>query len=428
MRLFRCLAVYTCLTALIVAATSAQLRGEDWPCWRGPRGDGTSQATAAPQHWNAANNSAQHVKWKVDVPGRGHASPIVFGNKIFTVSCDEDARERLLLCYERNTGKELWRQVVLKSPLEKKHGLNSFASSTPATDGKRVYLAFLEADKSDPQKSTPGMMVVAAYDLDGKQQWLVRPGPFNSVHGFCTCPLLFEDQVIVNGDHDGDSYIAALNRDTGETVWKIPREHHTRSYATPIIREIDGRLQMILAGDKCVASYDPRSGARNWIIDGPTEQYVASMVYDGSLLFMTAGFPEHHLLAIKPNGAGNVTHSAIVWRTTQATSYVPSPIVSGKYLLLTSDEGIGSCFVAATGERLWKERLGRHYSGSPVLIKDLVYFTSDDGVTKIIRPGEKLEIVATNALDENCYSSPAVSDGQLFFRGEKHLICFSDQD
>ncbi len=391
--------------ALLLAPVAA---AENWPQWRGPRGDGTSQETAVPVEWGPEKN----VAWKVAVPGRGHASPIVWDDRIFVASCDEEAQERLLLCFDRSSGKQLWQQVVLRSPLEHKHQLNSFASSTPATDGQRVYVTFLDRHE----------MVVAAYDFTGRQLWLVRPGAFSSTHGYCSCPVLFEDRVIVNGDHDGDAYLVALDSATGKTLWKTDRENKTRSYATPIIRQIDGRTQMILSGSKCVASYDPHDGSRHWIIDGPTEQFVASVVYNGELLFLTAGFPELHMMAIRPDGHGNVTDTHIAWRTKKGASYVPSPIAEGDYFLVVSDGGIASCFEAASGKRQWMERIGTHYSSSLVSAGGLVYFTSDEGHTTVVRPGAKLDIVAENDLGEYSYASPAISHGQIYFRGEQHLI------
>jgi outer membrane protein assembly factor BamB len=315
---------------------------------------------------------------------------------------------------------------VLKSPLEKKHALNSYASSTPATDGELVYVTFLEGTKQGEAKGA--QMAVAAYDYAGNQKWLVRPGPFSSVHGYCSCPVLFEDKVIVNGDHDGDAYLVALDRATGETVWKTPRENKTRSYSTPIIREIDGRTQMILSGSMSVASYDPRTGSRHWIIDGPTEQFVASMVYNGKYLFMTAGFPEHHILAIRPDGRGNVTDTHIAWRTKENTSYVPSPIAVGNYFLIVSDEGIGSCYDAETGRRTWRQRMGPHYSASLVSAGGLAYFLSDEGKMTVVKPGEKYEAIAENELGEACYASPAISRGQIFLRGEKHLYAIGRKE
>ncbi|MEX2187981.1 MAG: PQQ-binding-like beta-propeller repeat protein, partial [Pirellulales bacterium] len=315
------------LFALAVAVLSKSAAAEDWPGWRGPRGDGTSSETNVPVRWTVGDASdtnadsdagkSANIAWKAATIGYGHSSPIVFGDRIFLTACVEAENRRILLCYDRATGKPLWQRDVVDAPLEFKHGLNSFASSTPAADAECVYVTFLEPEDSGQGKSdaTPGQMVVAAFDHDGNPKWLVRPGRFSSRHGYCSCPVLYKDTVILNGDHDGDAYIVALRRADGGTVWKIDRENKTRSYVTPIVREIDGRTQMILSGSKCVASYDPDTGKRHWIIDGPTEQFVASMVYDGKLLFLTAGFPEHHILAIRPDGHGNVTDTHVVWRT-----------------------------------------------------------------------------------------------------------------
>ena len=390
---------------------------EDWPGWRGPRGDGTSLEKDVPVRWSASEN----IVWKSPVPGYGHSSPVVSGNRIFVTTCIEKENRRVLICFDRETGKPLWQRDVVKATLEKKHVLNSFASSTPATDGEKVFVTFLEAEPPGAPDVSPGRMVVAAYDFEGNQKWLVRPGRFSSRHGYCSSPVLYKDKVIVNGDHDGDAYLVALARDDGRTLWKIDRENKVRSYVTPIIREIDGRMQMILTGSKCVASYDPHDGRRHWIIDGPTEQFVASMVFNGELLFLTAGYPEHHMLAIRPDGRGNVTDSHVVWRTTKACSYVPSPIAVSKYFLVVSDDGIASCFEAADGTRHWMKRIGSHYSASLVTAGGLVYFTADDGKSTVVRPGVKYEAVAQNELGERVYASPAISDGRILLRGEQHL-------
>jgi len=415
-----------CLTSLCLtlALFASFVQAENWPGWRGPRGDGSSQEKNVPTTWDGT--TGENVAWKVGVPGTGHASPVVWGDRIFLASCLEGESDRLLICVDRRNGKTLWQRSVMKSPLEKKHHLNSYASSTPATDGTLVYVSFLEGSRAGEAQGA--RMAVAAYDFDGNRQWLVHPGPFSSVHGYCSCPVLFEDKVIVNGDHDGDAYLVALDRASGETIWKVPRENKTRSYCTPIIRQIDGRWQMILSGSKCVASYDPHDGSRHWIIDGPTEQFVASMVYNGDLLFLTAGFPDHHILAIKPDGEGNVTDTHIVWRTTKNCSYVPSPIVAGDYFLVVSDEGIGSCYRAATGKRVWYDRLGPHYSASLVTVGGLIYFLSDEGVTTVVKPADKYQEVAKNSLGEECYASPAISQGQIYLRGVKHLYAIGGKE
>jgi outer membrane protein assembly factor BamB len=404
--------VSLCLT-LYLAGLNATTLAENWPGWRGPRGDGSSLELKTPTRWGGADGT--NIAWKVEIPGRGHASPIVWQDRLFLVSCPEDCQQRVLLCLDARSGKTLWQRVVLNAPLAKKHRLNSHASSTPATDGRLVYVAFYDREQ----------MLVAAYDFTGRQAWLVHPGPFHSVHGFCSSPVLFENLVLVNGDHDGDAYLVALDRQSGRTVWKTPRENKTRSYSVPLVREFDGRMQMILSGNKCVASYDPRTGQRQWIIDGPTEQYVASMVTNGRLLFMTAGFPAHHIQAIRPDGHGNVTQTHVVWHTQKGCSYVPSPIASpdGKYFLVVSDDGIASCFEATSGERHWMERIGKHYSASLVSAGGLVHFLSDDGVTTLVRPGPKFDVAAENPLGENCYASPALSNGRIYLRAERNLYC-----
>lgn len=397
------------LASASLLATSLA-RTENWPEWRGPRGDGSSRETMVPVHWSATSN----VVWKTELPGLGHASPIVWGDRVFTVTGVPAQEARMLLCLDRQGGKILWQKTALQAPFERKHALNTHASSTPATDGKLVYVAFLDVRQ----------MFVAAYDFNGEQKWAVRPGVFSSMHGFCSAPVLFEDKVIVNGDHDGESYIVALDRQTGKTLWKTPRENHTRSYCVPFIRELAGRTQMVLTGDKCVASYNPRDGQRYWVIDGPTEQFVASPVFSDKTgwLYITGGFPDHHILAIKPDGTGNVTQSHIAWRTTRGAAYVPSPIISGDYFLITSDQGIGFCYEAATGKIAWQERMGEHHA-SLVSANGLVYFLSDEGIMRVVKPGPVFEQIARNELGEPCFASPALSQGQIFLRGDKHLFC-----
>jgi hypothetical protein len=405
----------TTAAILLVMAVGRSGYAENWPQWRGPRGDGTSLETRLPVHWTATSN----VAWQVEVPGTGHASPIVWGDRVFTVSAVPETEDRLLLCFDRRTGRQEWQRTVVSSPLERKHPLNSHASSTPATDGHLVFTAFLDAQE----------VVVAAHDFDGNQRWISRPGVFRSMHGFCSSPVLFDDKVIVNCDHDGDGYIVALSRATGSELWRIDRPNKTRSYCPPTIFEAGGRTQMVLSGTLCVASYDPDNGRLHWIIDGPTEQFVASIVYsrEADLFFMTGGYPDHHLLALRPDGTGNVTKTHIAWRHNRASyvSYVPSPIAVAGYFLVVSDPGYACCFDAKTGDLQWQEKLGSHHA-SPVTANGLVYFVGDDGLTTVVRPGRHYEVVARNVLDEGVFASPALSQGQMFVRGERRLFCIGD--
>jgi outer membrane protein assembly factor BamB len=396
--------------SVIILLGAIAVHAENWPQWRGPRLDGSSLDAKLPVHWSATSN----VIWKTGLPGLGHASPIVYGDKVFTVSAVPETEARVLLCVDRKSGAMAWRQVVITSPLERKHSLNSHASSTPACDGERVFVAFL--DRAE--------MVVAAYGLDGKKQWLVRPGRFSSMHGFCSSPILFKDKVIVNGDHDGDGYMVALARTSGKELWRIDRPNKTRSYTVPLIRDIDGRTQMVLTGTKCTTSYDPDNGRLHWIIDGPTEQFVASPVYSPKtdLVYISGGYPDHHILAIKADGSGDVTRTKIVWRTNKGVAYVPSPIIEGDYFLIVSDSGVAHCFNAADGKVLWQERLGEHHA-SLVSANGLVYFLNDDGVMNVVRPGPTFERVAQNDIREKTFASPAISDGQIFLRSDRNLFC-----
>lgn len=398
------------LSILLLFATA--FAEDNWPGWRGPRGDGTvHDAPGLPVGFTITGDTV----WKSKIPGTGHASPVIWEDLIFLVSADEKTQARSLICLERETGKVIWSKVVLEAPFEEIHRLNSRASSTPATDGKRIFVSFLDGEK----------MFIAAYDLEGNQLWEKRPGVFSSKHGYCSCPVLWKEKVIINGDHDGEAYIVALDQETGETIWKTERPNKRRSYCTPIIREIEGRNQLILSGSESVASYDPDTGAQHWVIDGPTEQFVASLVYNENLnlLFMTCGFPQKHMLAIRPGGSGNVTKTHIAWRDTAGASYVPSPVAIGDYFLVVADNGVASCFVAETGERLWRERLPGGHSASILAANGLAYFTSDEGIVSVVKPGPEFNVVAQSRIGENVYASPAVYGDQLFIRGEEHLYC-----
>jgi outer membrane protein assembly factor BamB len=393
------------------------LQAEEWPGWRGPRGDGISIETGIPLHWSATEN----ITWKTALPGIGHSSPIVCGDRIFVTTCLEQDLQRQLLCLDRRSGKLLWQRTVLVSKLEPKHKLNSYASSTPVTDGKHVWVTFHQQPE----------LVAACYDFDGKLVWRRSPGQFYSVHGFCSSPVLYKALLIINGDQDARAYIVALDKHTGMERWRADRPNRTRSYCAPVLVEAGGRLQLVLSGSRCVASYDPDTGKQNWIIDGPTEQYVASLVYTEGVLFLTAGFPEYHNMGILADGTGDVTHTHVLWHESKTTArkaaYVPSPIAHGHYFFLVSDLGFASCFEARTGKRLWMEKLGRHHSASPVAAEGRLYFTDDDGTTHVLQAGPTFTSLSRNPLDEETYASPAISHGQIFVRTLHHLVCIGEQ-
>jgi hypothetical protein len=398
------------LCGLLAAATPAT-HAENWPGWRGPRGDGSCIEKNVPDKWDPAD-----AIWKTELPGKGHASPIVWGNRVFTVTARPETKERVLLCLDRNTGSILWQRTVVQGPLEKLHKENSYASGTPATDGKRVYVTFRVGDD----------IVVAAHDFSsGKQLWLVRPGTHSGGWGFSNEPVLFKDKVIVDGDGKGESFLIALDRKDGKTLWRKNRVNKGISYSAPLIRELAGRTQLIQCGDRCVTSFDPDTGEQLWKVDGPSEEFVATPVYSekAGLVFISSSWPKRFLLAIRPDGKGNVTKTHIAWQDTKGAPYVPSMIVAGDFLLSVNRAGTAFCYEAATGKVLWQEKLGRHHA-SPVLVEGRVFFINDNGQVNVIKPGVEFERIATYELGQSCYASPAISDGQVFVRGFGHLFCF----
>ena len=402
---------FAILLAGLLGSFTTPANAEPWSGWRGPRGDGTCTEQNIPTNWDPAG-----ALWKTEIPGQGHASAIVWGDRICTVTGLPATKERVLLCLDRTSGKILWQKTVVQGPLEKLNKENSYASGTPVTDGERVYTAFRVGDD----------IVMAAHELaSGEQLWLVRPGTHSGEWGFSNEPVLYKDKVILDGDGKGDSFLVALSRTDGKTLWRIPRTHQGISYSAPLIREMAGRTQLIQCGDRCVTSFDPDTGKQLWTVDGPSEEFVATPIYSekAGLVFISSSWPKQVLLAIRPDGTGNVTDTHIVWRDTRGAPYVPSMILAGDYLLSISNAGMAFCYEAATGKVLWQEKLGRHHA-SPVLVGGLVYFINDDGQINVIKPGVKFERVAKYELGESCYASPALSDGQVFLRGFKHLFCF----
>jgi outer membrane protein assembly factor BamB len=407
--------VHTCLLVLGITALAAQSKalGENWPGWRGPRGDGTSLETRVPTKWSGTDN----VAWKTPLPGIGHSSPVVWGDRIFLTTAIAETKDRALLCLDRKTGRLLWQKTVLQAPWEAKHGENSYASSTPVTDGEKVFVTFLDGNE----------VVVAAYDFAGEQKWLARPGHFDSGWGFCHSPVIFEDNVLVACCGKTSGVLAALSRSDGQKVWSLEPKHPVQSFSVPLIMEMAGRMQMIVPGNKAITSYDPRDGKELWTVDGPSTEFIATPVFHAKagLVLGASSWPTRFLVAIKPDGAGNVTASKVAWQTKEGAPYVPSPIAVGAYVLSSAFEGQKPlcCLEAATGKLLWQlEAAGLHHA-SPVTANGLVYFLNDDGVTHVVKAGPALELVSRNALGEKTYASPVISQGQIFLRGFNHLYC-----
>lgn len=390
-------------------AAAGTLAAGDWPGWRGPNGDGVVADPAVPLAWSATEN----VRWKVPVPGVGHSSPVVSNGRVFLTSYLPDTNDRVLLAFDRADGKLAWQKTVLTAPPEAMHKGNTPASSTPVADGRHVWTTFLDGSR----------VAVACHDFAGTAVWLKRFDGFDSKHGFCGTPVLFEDLVVVNGDSDGDAFVAGLDKATGGTVWRTPRPNKVRSFSTPLFVDAGGRRQMVLAGSKSVAAFDPRTGRQVWVADSPTDKFVATVAHADGVVFATGTSPAATLVGIRPDGAGNVTKTHVLWTGTKGAAYVPSPLGWGSRFFVVSDGGVASLLDARTGKALWAERLGRQHDPSPLLVNGLVYALANDGTTFVVKPGDEFELVGRNRLGEECHATPAVSDGQVFVRSVRHLWC-----
>jgi len=385
-------------------------QAQNWPCWRGPNGDGTSVETGQPVRWDSVTN----VIWKIPVPGKGYSSPVIWEDRIFLTTALSGSQGKVLLCYDAKSGDLLWRKTVIQSAFEQKHNDNSYASGTPATDGKLVYASFL--DSLD--------VVVAAYDFSGNQVWLQRPGTFYSPHGYSCSPVLFEDKVIINGTSRGDPFVAALSKTDGSIIWKNRLDKPSHSFSTPIFRKTGGKTQLIFCGNKEISSLNPDDGSRYWFVTGPSEDYCSSPVYSEKhdLVLVSSAWPKRIVVGIRPDGEGDVTNTHVAWKSTAGAYYVPSPVCTDDYLFTTMTNGLVHCIEVPTGNILWTEDLGKQYA-SPVLADGLVYMPNDEGVVTVIRPGSSFEYIAKNPISEKMYASPAISNGRIYLRGDQHLFC-----
>jgi hypothetical protein len=393
----------------------AQPQADDWPYWRGASGNGISLHASAPLSWAPSEG----VAWKVAVPGRGHASPIVSGNRVFLFTADEATGVRSLLCYQRDSGSLLWDTELHRGGIMSCHRKNSQASATPACDGACVFAAYLAEDA----------LWAVAVDLAGRVVWRTRVGPFVSQWGYGSSPVLYENLVIVAGDNKSSrlgqmtgsgSYLAALHRGSGRIVWRArrPRAH---SYGSPLVARLAGRDQLVLAGSERITAYDPASGQELWRCRWSAQRVANTVACGPDVVFASAGFPEAELVCIKADGAGDVTDSHVLWRQRKAVPDVPSPLYHAGRLYTVTDKGVAACFDAADGTLIWQQRLGTAFTASPVLAGDRIYATDDEGTTHVFRAGPRFELLARNCLGDTTNASPALTGNFLLLRSAGSL-------
>lgn len=388
----------------------------DWPWWRGPDRNGVGDSG---QNVPTEFGLERHLKWSVDLPGRAHGSACVVGDKVFIASADEEKQIQSMHAFERSSGKTLWTTVVHENGMtQKTHKKASWASSTPACDGERIYINFITGDA----------VHTTALDLEGEQVWQTKISNYVVHQGYGSSPAIYENLVIVSADNKSGGAVAGLDRKTGEIVWRHQRAA-LPNYSSPVILEAAGKTQLFLTGTDKVASLDPLTGKVNWEIEGATTECVTSTPTDGKHIYSSGGYPKSHVAAIAADGSGK-----IVWETNDRV-YVPSMLVKDGHLYATMDSGVAICLDAATGEEKWKGRLGGNFTSSPVLVGDRIHAVNESGDYYIYKADPAgLEILAKNKVGDEVYSTPSIAEGNIFLRvafyeGEKRkekLICFGE--
>lgn len=389
---------------VIVCLTQSVLVAEDWPQWRGPRGNQTAaNGATAPTQWSGSEGLA----WRTPLPGAGHSSPTVVGNRIFLTTSDKEAGTQSLLILDRATGKLLGNRLVHSGGLaERIHANNTHASPTVASDGQRVFTAF--QNQND--------IWVTAFDLDGRQLWQQEAIPFDPkqyVFGFGTSPVVVGDKVCLSSEYDGPkSGLVALSTTDGSIQWHTPRDKHL-SNSSPARLPVNGKTQLLISGQQRVASYNPADGKELWSTDSTTFATCGTMVWDQQqgLAFASGGYPDTFTLAVRTTGDHEV-----VWQN-RVKCYEQSMLVDGDYLYAAADGGIAYCWRSADGKQMWKHRLGNTFSSSPVLVDGKIYATNEKGTTYVFEASpEKCKVLAENQLGDEAFATPTPVDGRLYHR------------
>ena len=413
-----------------------------WPGWRGD-GRGVAKGARVPLEWSPDKN----VLWKAELPGRGHSSPIVWGDRVFVTSAIEgevvpgakamphvaegqqfvhpeavgaDRRHTLkLLALDARTGRVVWERTAWEgTPVDSRHRKASFASPTAVTDGERVYAYF-------------GSEGLYAYDFDGTPAWKFDPGVVGTMGvGVGTSPVLYKNLVILLCDEDNGekSYLVGLDRRTGKQVWRAPRRIEV-SWATPIVVSAGGRDELVTAGNQLIQAYDPATGRELWRMKGLESNAVTSPLVGDGVVVLSSGYPSKISVAVRPGGSGDVTDGPnVLWRYAKGSAYVPSPILYDGHVYLVTDKGLITCLDARTGEVRYegaRPPAPASVMASPVAVDGHLLLMSQDGDTFVVKAGPRFELVRTNPLGEPISASAAVAGGRLFIRGERHLFAIA---
>jgi outer membrane protein assembly factor BamB len=435
------------LTAVALVAPAraddfAALRPTNWHHWRGPNADGTAPTADPPLTWDDTSN----IKWKVPLPSKGSATPIVWGDQVFVVTATRTDRKATpdelpkrdprfetktsppvhfyrfeVHSFDRDTGKLRWRQTAAERvPHEGHHPTHSYAAGSPITDGQRLFVSF-------------GSFGNYCYDLAGKLLWERDLGRLHTrlAWGEAVNAVVHGDHLLLNWDQEADSALICLDARTGKTRWRAPRDEHT-TWSTPRVVEHAGRFQVVTNGNERIRAYDLETGKELWQCGGMTVNPIPSPVAAGDVVYVMSGYRGSAARAIRLGGAGDLTDSdRILWRHDRGTPYVASPLLAGGRLYFTEERrNLFTVLDAETGrpvlDRVRLPNVTSFYA-SPVAAGGRIYLTSQNGTTLVLKPSDKLEVLATNRLDDVIDASPVAVGKQLFLRGEKFLYCIEEK-
>jgi outer membrane protein assembly factor BamB len=405
--------------AFVLLAFAASAFADNWPQFRGPHGNGQSDATGLPVKFGEGEN----VKWKTPIPGKGWSSPVVWGERIWVTTATEDGKKMSVLCVDLKTGKILRDQLVFENENPRFcHPTNSYASPTPTIEEGRIYVHF-------------GSYGTACLDTEtGEVLWTRRDLHSDDFRGPASSPILHGDLLIVHFDGVDVQFLVALDKHTGKTVWKNDRDidygtdngDAMKAYSTPAVIEVEGRKQLISPAAVATLAYDPQTGRELWRVRHGGMNAAALPLFGGGLVYISAGSGGYDLVAVRPDGRGDVTDSHIAWRTGKSVPKRSSQLLLGDLYFMVNDTGIASCLDATTGDILWQHRFAGNYWASPIYADGRIYFFGQDGTIPVVAPTREFQLLAENKLADGFNASPAVVGRSLILRTKTHLYCIED--
>jgi len=399
----------------VLAGLNSPVMSGEWPRFRGPNGSGASRATTVPIEW-----TEEDYNWRIKLPGVGHSSPVLWGERIFLTCSQERAADGTILCLSTEDGRIVWERGY-ETKARVQHADNCFASSTPVVDEECVYVTW----------GAPDQLVLLALDHNGQQKWRRNLGVFQCGHGSAISPILCGDLVVLANDDRAQSFLVAVDRNTGTTRWRIERRSAKASYATPCIFKPKDEPKQLIFGSTAegIAGVAPDTGSVIWQIselprNTPSTRWISSPTTSHGLVIATYAVGSHGLqvIAVRPGSKAKNTAPLLEYTIETCVPSVPSPLVNGDLLFLCTNDGVLSCHRVLTGERLWSERLGADFYASPICVNDRLYCISKKGVVFVLGASEAFELLARNSLGELTYATPAIAGGRMYLRTYSHLI------